>query len=351
MKAWAVTEAGKPLELIEVETPEPTGSEVLVEVTHCGVCHSDLHFWKGEYNLGGGKVMKLAERGVTLPKAPGHEIAGRIVAAGPDACDVAIGATRIVYPWIGCGHCDQCLAEQDNMCTAQRQLGVVQNGGFGSHVIVPHPRYLIDPGNVDPGLAATYACSGITTYSAIAKILPLPPESPVVLIGAGGVGLMAIAMLKAMGHKAIFSVDISPEKRAAAESAGAVAIDGTGDDVAANILAATGRPVKAVLDLVNISSTARAGFDVLAKGGKLILVGVSGGELNLSLAVMIFRAASIIGTNTGSLSDLRAVIALANEGRLAATPITECPKHCANQALADLKDGQVTGRTVLVGPP
>src|SRR3546814_9576559 len=76
------------------------GSEVLVEVTHCGVCHSDLHFWKGEYNLGGGKVMKLAERGVTLPRAPGHEIAGRVAAFGPEASGVALGDLRVVYPWI-----------------------------------------------------------------------------------------------------------------------------------------------------------------------------------------------------------------------------------------------------------
>ena len=350
MKAWAIMAPDAPLELIEVETPQASGSEVVVAVTHCGVCHSDLHFWHGEYNLGGGQVMKIADRGITLPRAPGHEIAGRVTAVGPFAEGVAVGDVRVVYPWIGCGSCAACRTENDNLCLAQRQLGVMEHGGFATHVKVPHPRYLIDPGNVDPGLAATYACSGITTYSAAQKILPLEPEQPVVLIGAGGVGLMAISMLRALGHRAIYSVDISAEKRAAAEEAGARAIDGTADDLTAAILAATGGPVKAVLDFVNNSSTARAGLDCLAKGGKLVAVGVAGGELTLSLAALVFGAKSVMGSNTGSVKDLRAVMALGNAGKLAPTPITLCPKHQANQAMVDLKAGRVTGRIILVEP-
>lgn len=350
MKAWAVVAAGAPLELLEFPTPVPQGSEVLVEVTHAGVCHSDLHFWKGEYNMGGGKVMKLAERGVTLPRAPGHEIAGKVVAMGPDATGVAIGDERVVYPWLGCGECVHCKAEEDNMCQKQRSLGVIQNGGFGSHVLVPHPRYLVDAEGVDPGLAATYACSGITTYSAISKVMPLEPDAPIVLIGAGGVGLMAVAMLKAMGHKAIYSVDVSAEKCAAAVEAGAVAIDGSGsgEEVVARVLAATGGPVPAVLDVVGISQTAANGLAMLDKGGTLVIVGVSGGELTLSLATMVFRIYSVVGSNTGSLKDLRAVIKLAQEGKLKPTPVTLCSKDRCNEAMQELKAGHVTGRTVLV---
>ena len=269
---------------------------------------------------------------------------------GPDATGVAVGDLRIVYPWLGCGECIHCKAEEDNMCQKQRSLGVVQNGGFGSHVLVPHPRYLVDAEGVDPAIGATYACSGITTYSAIAKIMPLSPEAPVVLIGAGGVGLMAISMLKALGHKAIFSVDLSAEKRLAAAEAGAIAIDGSGDgeDVVQRVLATTGGPVLAVLDFVAISQTAANGFAMLDKGGKLIIVGVSGGEITLSLAGLVFRAHSVLGSNTGSLKDLRAVVKLAQEGKLAPTPVTLCPKDHANEAMLELKAGHVTGRTVLV---
>lgn len=348
MKAWAVVEAGAPLQEIDLPTPVPQGSEVLVEVTHCGVCHSDLHFWKGEYNMGGGKVMKIADRGVTLPRAPGHEIAGRVTAFGPDAQGVAVGDVRVVYPWLGCGHCAACLAEQDNMCLAQRSLGVVQHGGFASHVVVPHPRYLVDPGNVDLALAATYACSGISVYSALQKVMPLAPNEPVVLIGAGGLGLMGIAMLKAFGHEAIISIDTDAQKREAALAEGASAVvDGSGDGVAQRIIEAAGGPVKAVIDFVNISATARSGFDALAKGGKLVLLGMSGGEITLSLAAMVFRANAIQGSNTGNLQDLRDVLALANAGKLKATPIHICPKHDANKAMEDLHHGKITGRIVL----
>lgn len=350
MKIWAVTAPGAPLEELEASTPEPKGSEVLVEVTHCGVCHSDLHFWKGEYNLGGGKVMKLAERGVTLPRAPGHEIAGRVAAFGPDASGIALGDLRVVYPWIGCGACEQCAAEQDNLCVAQRSLGVIQHGGFASHVLVPHPRYLVDPGSVDLALAATYSCSGITAYSAIRRLMPLPADKPVVLIGAGGLGLTAIAMLRAFGHEAIISVDVSEEKRAAALAEGASAVvDGNGEDVAARIIAAAGGPVPAVIDFVNISATARAGFDSLTKGGKLVVVGVSGGEITLSLAGLVFRAQSIEGALTGSIQDLRDVIALADAGKLPPTPVACLDKHCATEALTMLRNGEVTGRLVLTG--
>jgi propanol-preferring alcohol dehydrogenase len=162
MKAWVVVRNEQPLECVELPDPVPTGSEVVLEVTRCGVCHSDLHFWHGFYNMGGGKVMSLQDRGVTLPRAPGHEITGRVVAFGPAAQGVAVGDERIVYPWIGCGHCARCAAGQDNLCLAQRSLGVLENGGFGSQVKVPHPRYLVAYDGIDPSLAATYACSGIT---------------------------------------------------------------------------------------------------------------------------------------------------------------------------------------------
>ena len=218
MQAWVVARNGAPLERIEKPTPIPTGTEVLVEVTHCGVCHSDLHFWEGSYDLGGGRTLLLSDRGVSLPRAIGHEILGRVAALGPEASGVAIGDRRIVYPWLGCGMCRQCRAGQDNLCLKQRSLGVMQDGGFGSHVVVPHPRYLVDPGDVDPAVAATFGCSGITVLSAIRKVMPLAPDDPVVLIGAGGLGLAAIGMLRAMGHEAIISVDISAEKRAARSS-------------------------------------------------------------------------------------------------------------------------------------
>ena len=348
MHAWCVVENGQPLARIESPTPVPTGTEVLIEVTHCGVCHSDLHFWQGYYEMGGGKRMMLAERGVTLPRAIGHEILGRVAALGPDAAGVAVGDRRIVYPWIGCGQCARCRAGDDNMCLKQRSLGVMQGGGFGSHVVVPHERYLVDPGDVDPAVAATFGCSGITVLSAIRKAMPLEPDEPILLVGAGGLGLAAIGMLRALGHRAIVSIDLSAEKRAAALAAGASAVvDGSVPDVPHAILDATGGPVMAVLDFVNGSATAQWGMAALAKGGRMIQVGVFGGELTVSLVGLIFRASTIMGSNTGTPADLREVARLARDGRLAPLPVTTVPRDQANAALMRLHDGAVTGRLVL----
>ena len=118
MHAWAVVESGASLQRIERPTPEPTGTEVLIEVTHCGVCHSDPHFWDGFSELGGGKRMLLCDRGVTLPRGIGHEILGWVEKLGPGADGVQVGDRRIVYPWLGCGTYRRCRSGEDNPCAA-----------------------------------------------------------------------------------------------------------------------------------------------------------------------------------------------------------------------------------------
>jgi propanol-preferring alcohol dehydrogenase len=349
MRAWAVIESGKPLQEIELPTPEPKGTEVLLEVTHCGVCHSDLHIWDGYYDVGGGQKMSLKDRGVVLPLAMGHEIVGRVVKLGPEATGVKPGDIRIVFPWLGCGKCEKCLAEDDNMCSvAAKSLGVFANGGYGTHVVAPHPRHLVDPGTLDLAVAATYACSGITVYSAIKKAMPLKPTQPIVLVGAGGLGLNAIAVLKALKHQNIITVDISAEKREAAMKAGATkTVDGSGPDVTKRIMEAAGGPVPAVIDLVNGTATARFAFGALDKGGKLIQVGLFGGELTLALPIMAMRALTVQGSYVGNPKELRELVKLAQAGDLEALPVATIPQNQANEALNRLRDGKVTGRLVL----
>jgi alcohol dehydrogenase/propanol-preferring alcohol dehydrogenase len=281
----------------------------------------------------------------------GHEIVGRVAKLGPDATGVKVGDLRIVFPWLGCGECEKCLAEEDNMCSkAARSLGVFANGGYGTHVIAPHPRHLVDPGSLDPALAATYACSGITVYSAIKKAMPLKPDQAVVLVGAGGLGLNAIAVLKALGHKNIISVDISAEKREAALAAGAAkVVDGSGEGAAVTkrIIEAACGPVPAVIDLVNGTATAGFAFAALDKGGKLIQVGLFGGSLTVALPVMAMRAVMIQGSYVGNPKELRELVKLAQEGTLQALPVTTIPQNRADEALMRLRDGKVTGRLVL----
>ncbi len=349
MRAWAVVENGADLQELELPTPEPRGTEVLLEVTHCGVCHSDLHIWEGHYDLGGGKRMSLKDRGVVLPLAMGHEIVGRVAKVGPDAAGVAVGDVRIVFPWLGCGQCDRCLAEEDNMCVvANRSLGVYRNGGYATHVVAPHPRHLINPGTLDPAVAATYACSGVTVYSAVRKVLPMAPTEPIVVVGAGGLGLNAIEVLKALGHKTIVTVDLNAEKLKSATAAGATSVvDASTPDTAKRILEACGGPVMAVIDLVNGTTTAAFAFEVLRKGGKLIQVGLFGGEMILPLPLMPMRALTVQGSYVGNPKELRELVALAQNGGISALPITPVPQSDATMALHRLRDGKVTGRIVL----
>jgi alcohol dehydrogenase/propanol-preferring alcohol dehydrogenase len=348
MRAWAVVENGAPLQELDLPTPEPKGTEVLLEVTHCGVCHSDLHVWEGYYDLGGGQKMSLKDRGVVLPLAMGHEVVGRVSKLGPEATGVKVGDLRIVYPWVGCGKCDACKSENDNMCLSPRSIGIYQNGGYATHVVAPHPRHLVDLEGVDPAVAATYACSGITVYSAIKKVLPISPDEPIVLVGAGGLGLNAISVLKALGHKNIVSVDVSEEKLHGALKAGATkAVNGAGEGATQRLLEATGGPVLAIIDLVNGSATARMAFPALRKGGKLIQVGLFGGDMTIPLPVMAMRALTIQGSYVGNVPELRELVALAKDGKLAALPVTTVPLNQANDALMRLHDGKVTGRVVL----
>jgi alcohol dehydrogenase, propanol-preferring len=224
----------------------------------------------------------------------------------------------------------------------------LQDGGTAEYVLVPDAKYLVDAGGVDPSVACTFGCSGITVLSAIRKAFPLDPDDAVVLIGAGGLGLSAIAMLRALGHRKIVSLDIGADKRESASHAGATAtVNSAGENAVQEVLSAAGGPVLAVIDFVNGSKTAALAFSVLAKGGKIIQVGVMGGQLDLSLVTMIFKAATIMGNNTGNVENLQEVSRLAQEGKLVPIPITLIPIDEAQDALMRLRDGKVTGRIVL----
>jgi alcohol dehydrogenase, propanol-preferring len=348
MRGWAVVRNGAPLEAVEVTTPEPTGAQVLLKTTYCGVCHSDLYFQDGYYDLGGGKRLSLKDRGVTLPFIPGHETVGKVVALGPEAKGVAIGDHRLVYPWAGCGKCKHCLSGNDHMCLTPRSLGVFRDGGYGSHVLVDKPEHLIDFGNVDPALAATYACSGITAYSAVRKLSDVEPDSPVVVIGAGGLGLAAISILVALGYQRIVAVDVSDEKLGVAREAGAHAgVNAKSGELADELVKAAGKPIYGVVDFVASSDTAKAGVAVLARGGTYVPVGLYGGDLTLPLPTIPLRAITIRGSYTGSQHELRELVDLARSGKLRAVPVERVTHDDPNPALDRVRSGAVTGRLVL----
>ncbi len=350
MKSFKVEEFNGPLKEVDIATPQPTGSQVLLKVKAAGVCHSDLHIWEGGYDLGHGrKPLSLKDRGVTLPLTMGHETVGEVVAFGPDAKGVAVGDVRLVYPWLGCGKCEICLTGDENMCVVKaNSIGIFCDGGYADHITVPHPRYLIDLKGLDPVTAAPYACSGVTTYSAIKKVEAYFHQ-PIVIFGAGGLGLMALTLLKAMGGKGAIVVDIDASKRAAAEKAGALGtVDGAAPDALQQIMAKAGGPIRGAIDLVGNSATAQLGFDCLAKGGKLVMVGLFGGGAPWALPLIPMKAITIQGSYVGSLRETQELIDLVRDKKIAPIPVTTVPLNQVDNALHDLKDGKLVGRAVLV---
>jgi len=348
MKSYDVCECGAPLRLMERPTPKPAGTEILLKVIAAGVCHSDLHIWDGYYDLGGGKRLKLSDRGVKLPLTMGHENVGEVVAVGPDAVGVKIGDRRLVHPWLGCGECAVCRRGDEQLCRTPFSIGVFRSGGYADHLLVPHPRYLFDIGGIAPEKAAPLACSGITTYGALKKVGPLLQEEPVVIIGAGGLGLMCLALHRAMGGKAAIVVDIDPVKREAARRAGAQAvIDGNAADAAKEIIEATKGGAWAVIDLVGASRTVQLGIDSLVKGGKVIVVGLFGGDITVPTPSLPLRAMTIQGSYVGSLAEMAELLDLVRRKGAPDLPVATRPLAAVNDALNDLKAGKIIGRVVL----
>ena len=350
MRCYQLVRFREPLEARDGFYAAPTGSEVVVRVTAAGVCHSDLHLCDGEHDLGGGRTVSLEGR-IPMPLTPGHEIAGEVLDIGPDVDGVSRGQAVLVCSWIGCGQCGSCLAGREHLCRAPRFLGANRDGGYADIVAVPHARYLIPLDGLDPKRAAPLACSGLTTYSALRKLgLDVPiDQQPIVVIGAGGLGLMSLAILKMLGGAGAVVVEISEAKRQAALAAGALAVvDPNADGAAKAIRKAVGGEVLGVIDFVGSGETAKLGFDSLAAGGKLVIVGLFGGAMTLSVPLFPMRSVKVEGSYIGSPAELRELIALVRQHGMPNVPLDVRPLSEINEALADLQAGKVVGRVVLV---
>src|SRR5256714_2735688 len=352
MKSFQVAEFNAPLKEVDQETPQPTGTQVLIKVKAAGVCHSDLHIWEGAYDLGHRRnPLSLKDRGVSLPRTMGHETVGEVLAFGPDAKaetgGLKVGDVALVYPWLGCGKCETCVSGEENMCLKPNSLGVYCDGGYADHMTIPHPRYLLDLKGLDPVTAAPYACSGVTTYSALKKV-EASLNTPIVIFGAGGLGLMALSLLKGMGGKGAIVVDIDARKREAAENAGALAtVDGAAPDALEQLASKAGAPIRAVIDLVGNPKTTQLGFDCLTKGGKLVIVGLFGGGAPWGRPPSPRQWVTIQGSYVGNLRETQELLDLVRTKKIAPIPVTPMPLARANDALVELQKGRLVGRAVL----
>jgi alcohol dehydrogenase len=346
MHRQSLVSYGQPLCETVVDCPTPRGSEVLVRVERCGVCHSDLHLQDGYFSLGGDKRLDVTA-GRTLPFTLGHEIAGVIEAAGEGANQASIGRRVAVYPWIGCGNCPACLAGEENLCANHRHLGIAVDGGFATHVLVPHPRYLLDYAPLSPAFAGPLMCSGLTSYAALKRLTGRPERGPVLLVGLGGVGMMGLAIARALFRVPPIVADIDAEKRNAAVAAGAArAYDPSDPQARKAVMAATGG-LLAVCDFVGSEKSLQFSTGVLARGGKVVVTGLLGGNFSMAAAMFAIKAMTIEGTLTGTLAEARELLDLARAKKIAPIPTRDRPLGEAQAALDDLRAGRIVGRTVL----
>lgn len=348
MKRYALVEFGKPLQEIESPDPVPTGTEVLIRVRRSGVCHSDLHIADGFFDLGEGKKMDVGPR-MTLPQALGHEILGEVIAAGPQAVDAPIGKTMLVHPWIGCGECPACLSDRENDCINMNSLGIFRDGGYATHVLVDHPKFLVNVDGLDLDHVTPLACSGVTVYNALRKALPLADDEWLCIMGAGGLGLNAVAIAQALGAKRIVSVDVDNDALLAAKNLGASAVVNptVTSDVVAELQTLTGNQLMAVVDTVGNEITSRTAVDALVKTGRYVLVGLHGGTFKMPLPMLPQKALNVHGSFVGSCKDLKELVALVRTGKVQNIPVSTRPLDQADATLQDLRDGKITGRVVL----
>lgn len=343
MIAYETAAPGAALESKNVDTPVPKGTEVLIKMLACGVCHSDIHLHEGVFNLGNGKELQVGQPGMVL----GHEIFGEVIAVGPDVSDVAVGGRYVVYPWIGCGECGSCLRGDEHLCTPGRGLGTMARGGFAEEVLVPHSRYLFDKGDVPDALASTYACSGLTAYSALQKVADRRPGDEILIVGAGGVGMMTVQVALSLGIDPIVA-DIDPKKLEAAKAFGVTRVFDSSDRAQVKeIKRLCGGGAFAALDFVGSEASVEFGMATLRKGGKIVIVGLYGGALNIPLPFIPMNARIIQGSYVGSLQEMGELMELVRAGKIAPIAIEERPLSAVNDALSDLKNGRVNGRIVL----
>jgi len=350
MKAARIVKPKESLQVQELDIPKPKGSQVLVTVQSSGVCHSDIHLWEGGYVGPHGLFLKTTDRGVKYPLTPGHEIAGTIDSLGDQAEAFSKNDKVLVYPWIGEGLCPACRVGDENLCDKPRSLGVYAEGGYAEYVLVPSYKYLvkIDEG-MDIDAAATLSCSALTAYGAV-KNANLKPDDNVVIVGAGGLGLMAMQLAKAVTGARIIAMDIGDDKlKAAKEDGGADnVVNSKNEDPVKTIMELTEKlGADAVIDFVNASKTVEADMQILRRRASLVLVGLFGGELKLNLVSMPTRAYRLIGSYTGSLNDMVELVSLAKRGVIKPVVSEKFKLNQATEALSKLKDGKIAGRGVI----
>lgn len=341
MKAVRFIEPGRPPEIIDLPQPVPGPGQVLVRIAGAGVCHSDLHI--------------LDHGGIDGPFTLGHENAGWVAGLGEGVTGWKEGDPVAVYgPW-GCGQCHQCQTSAENYCERHASIpsyggGLGSDGGMADYMIVPSPRLLVPLGKLDPATAAPLSDAALTPYHAIKATLPLlTPDATVVVIGIGGLGHMALQILRALTPARIIAGDIDPAKLAHARQLGAGEIVDMRDmDLAAEQIGdlVGGRGVTVALDFVGAQPTIDLCSRVVGRASRIAIVGLAGGTLHYTANTPAYGCEVTI-PYWGSRTELMEVVALAEAGRIRAE-VETFPLEDAVEVYQRLRDGQIKGRAVLL---
>lgn len=343
MRALQLIEWGRPAELREVARPVPGPGQVLIRIAGSGACQSDL------------RLMERPEPHVPwrLPFTLGHENAGRVEAVGLGVFAVEPGDAVVVYGRWGCGQCRACRLGRENHCAHASDLGVAGgglglDGGMADFMLVPHVRLLVPIGELDPVLAAPLADAALTPYHAIARSRDrLVPGTSAVVIGCGGVGQMAVQLVRATTSATVIAVDVSREKLARAGELGAHELVAAGDGAAHAIRRATGGEGAAlVLDTVGAERTLALGAKSLRPEGRLVVIGSAMGELALGFFAVPYGA-EVATSYWGTASELVELIELARRGRIL-VDVERFPLERALDAYDKLRRGAIRGRAVIV---
>ena len=339
MKAALLREYHQPLELVERPEPEPRGSrDVVVRVGGAGVCATDLHAIDGE----------MEPAGLSPPIVLGHENAGWVHAVGDGVTAAKTGDAVLVYPAYSCGLCVSCRRGNDVFCERHEFTGLTRDGGFADYVLVDERSLLPLPAGVEPVEVAPHADAGITAYHAVKKLVPrLEPGSTAAVIGIGGVGHIGLQLVRVLGAARVVAIDTDERRRALARELGADEVLGEQPDVADTVREWTnGVGADVVVDFVGTDETHAAALGMLARRGLFSIVGF-GGMVAYPSVAFVSGETAITGNLVGNWIDLWELLQL--HGRGAVTLRTETyPLEDVNEVLNKLREGEVTGRAVLI---
>ena len=330
-------------ELVDLPEPEPGPGQVVIKVGGAGACHSDLH------------VMREFAEGMAPwgpPFVIGHEAAGWVHQVGDRVRGLEPGEPVAVYGLLGCGRCKPCAAGAENLCIHGMEgppgIGFGVDGAMAEYLLVADPRRLVPLGDLDPVDAAPLTDAGLTPYRAVKRVLPkLTPGSHAVVIGAGGLGHLAIQILGALTPATVIAVDTREPALALARQAGAAGTVLAGDDAAAAVIdAMSGARAEVVLDFVGAASTIALGAAVVRVGSDLIVVGAAAGNFTWNFYVLPYEV-NLTTSFWGTLPELHEVIAMARQG-LIKPHVQRFPLEEAMRGYELMEQGQLSGRAVIV---